>query len=149
MLNEHFRMIANSRRICFSNSRTWKIKLLKRHYKQMMPQPLQSHLSFCGFNMIYAIFHLLNFWQKEINGVHDASVLPFISFYMPYFNLSIVNMQAPNCFCSYFLHYTELFKKFKTIFFMALSHKSVHDCLPPSAGAPFTKNHRRSIRSAW
>ena len=43
--------------------------LNNQHYKQMMPAPLQSHPSVCGFYTIYAAFHLFKFRQKEITGV--------------------------------------------------------------------------------
>ena len=36
------------------------------HYKQMMPAPLQSHPSVCGFYTIYAAFRLFKFRQEEI-----------------------------------------------------------------------------------
>ena len=52
------------------------------HYKQMMPAPLQSHPSVCGFYTIYAAFHLFKFRQEESTGVHDVNVLSFISNYM-------------------------------------------------------------------
>ena len=55
---------------------------LKQHYKQMMPEPLQSHPSVCGFYTIYAAFHLFKFRQEEIIGGHDVNVLSFISNYM-------------------------------------------------------------------
>ena len=53
-----------------------------QHYKQMMPAPLQSHPSVCGFYTIYAAFHLFKFRQEEITGVHDVTVLSFLSNYM-------------------------------------------------------------------
>ena len=52
------------------------------YYKQMMPAPLQSHSSACGFYTICAAFHLFKFRQEEITGVHDVNVLSFISNYM-------------------------------------------------------------------
>ena len=48
----------------------------------MMPAPLQSHPSICGFSAIYAAFQLFKFRQEEITGVHDVSLLSFISNYM-------------------------------------------------------------------
>ena len=53
-----------------------------QHYKQMMPAPLQSHPSVCGFYTIYAAFHLFTCRQEEITGVHDVNALSFISNYM-------------------------------------------------------------------
>ena len=53
--------------------------LNNQHYKQIMPAPLQSHPSVCGFYTIYAAFHLFKFRQEEIRGVHDINVLFFIS----------------------------------------------------------------------
>ena len=56
--------------------------LNNQHYKQMMPAPLQSHPSVCGFYTIYAAFQFFKFRQEEITGVHDVNVLSFISIYM-------------------------------------------------------------------
>ena len=53
-----------------------------QHHKQMMPAPLHSHPSVCGFYTIFASFHLFKFRQEEITGVHDVNVLYFISDYM-------------------------------------------------------------------
>ena len=52
-----------------------------QHYKQMMPAPLQSHPSECGFYTRYAAFHV-KFQQVENNGVHHVNVLSFITKYM-------------------------------------------------------------------
>ena len=68
----------------------------KQQYEQMMPKPLQSHHSVCGFYTIYSAFHLFKFRQEKITGVHDANVLSFISNYM--FSL-YVNVQFMSCFC--------------------------------------------------
>ena len=67
----------------------------------MVPEPLQSHPSFCGFYEIYAAFHLFKFRQQEITGVHDVNVLSFISNYMYFSNFSIVNVQVLQCNCYY------------------------------------------------
>ena len=77
-------MIANFRHeFYFADSLVRKkYSFLKQHYKQMMPAPPQSHPSKCGFYTIYAAFHLSKFRQEEITGVHDVSVLSFISNYM-------------------------------------------------------------------
>ena len=55
---------------------------INQHYTQMMPAPLQSHSSVCGFYTIYAAFLLFKFRQEEITGVHDVNVLAFLSNYM-------------------------------------------------------------------
>ena len=84
MQGEHWIMIANFRHeIYYADSLGCKgYSFLKQHYKQMMPAPLQSHPSVCGFYTIYAAFHLFKFQQKESTGVHDFIVLSFISNYM-------------------------------------------------------------------
>ena len=46
-----------------------KYRLLKQHYKQLMPAQLQSHPSVCGFYTIYAALHLFRLCQEEITGV--------------------------------------------------------------------------------
>ena len=38
---------------------------LKQHYKKMMPEKLQSHLSVFSSHKIYAAFHLLMFKSKK------------------------------------------------------------------------------------
>ena len=53
--------------------------LIYQHYKQIVPAPLQSHLSVFGFYTLYAAFHLFRFRTEEITGVHDVNVLAFIS----------------------------------------------------------------------
>ena len=84
MRGEHWIMIANFRnQLYFADSLGRKgYSFLKQHYKQMMPAPLQSHPSVCGFFTIYAAFHPIKFRQEEITGVHDVNVLSFISKYM-------------------------------------------------------------------
>ena len=72
---------------------------LKQHYEQMMPEPLKSHTNVCGFYTIYAGFHLFQFRQKEITGAHDVNVLSFISDYMYFFNLFILNVQSIQGLC--------------------------------------------------
>ena len=68
MQGEHWILIANSRqKLYFADSLgRKKYSFLKQHYEQMMPEPLQSHLSVCGFYTIYAAFHLFKFGQEEI-----------------------------------------------------------------------------------
>ena len=61
MQGENWIMIANFRHeLYFADSLGCKgNSFLKNHcYKQMMPAPLQSHASVCGFHTIYAAFHL-------------------------------------------------------------------------------------------
>ena len=84
MQGEHWIMIANFRHeLYFADSLGCKkYSFLEQNYKQMMPAPLQSHPSVCGFYTKYAIFHLFKFRQEEITGVHDVIVLAFISNYM-------------------------------------------------------------------
>ena len=84
MHGEHWLMIANSgQKLYFADSLgRKKYSLPWQHYEQMMPEPLQSHPSVCGFYTIYAAFHLFKFRQEETTGVHDVTVLSFISDYM-------------------------------------------------------------------
>ena len=84
MQGEHWIMIANSRQKLFfvDSLCRKKYSFLKQQYEQMMPEPLQSHPSVCGFYTIFAAFHPFKFRQKEITGVHDVNVLSFISNYM-------------------------------------------------------------------
>ena len=84
MQGEHWIMIANSRhKIYFADSLGGKkYSFLKQHFKPMMPEPLQTHPSVCGFYTIQASFHLFKFWQEEITEVHDVNELSIISNYM-------------------------------------------------------------------
>ena len=77
-------MIANSRqKLYFADSLgRKKYSFLKQQYERMMPEPLQSHPSVCGFYTRYAAFHLFKFRQEEITGVLNVNVLSFISNYM-------------------------------------------------------------------
>ena len=82
MQGEHWIMIAKLRHeLYFADSLGCKEYsfLNNQHYKQMMPAPLQSHPSVCGFYTIYVAFHLFKFQQEEITGVHDVTVLSFLS----------------------------------------------------------------------
>ena len=65
MQGEHWLMIAKSRQILsFADSFGHKKhSFLKQQYEQMMPEPLQSHPSVCGFYTIYAAFHLFKVRQ--------------------------------------------------------------------------------------
>ena len=84
MQGEHWIKIAKSRqKLFFADSLGHKkYSFLKKHYEQMMPEPLQSHPSLCGFYTIYAAFHLFKFREQEITGVHDVNVLSLMSNYM-------------------------------------------------------------------
>ena len=84
MQGEHWILIANSRqKLYFADSLGRQMySLLKQHYEQMMPEPLESHPSVCGFYTIYAAFHLFKFRQEEITGFHDVNILSFIINYM-------------------------------------------------------------------
>ena len=84
MQGEHWIIIANFRHeLYFADSLGCKgYSFFKQHYKQMMPAPLQSHPSVCGFYTIYAAFHLFKFRQEEITRVHDVIILSFISNHM-------------------------------------------------------------------
>ena len=84
MQGEHWIMIANSRQILSfadSHGRT-KYSFLKQPYEQVIPEPLQSHPSVCGFYTIFAAFHLFKFRQEEFTGVHFVNVLSFRISYM-------------------------------------------------------------------
>ena len=84
MQGGHWIMIANFRHELFFADSLGRKKnsFLKQQYEQMMPDPLQSQPSVCGFYTIYAAFHLFKFRPEEITGVHDTNVLSFISNYM-------------------------------------------------------------------
>ena len=84
MQGEHWIIVANSRqKLYFADFLgRKKYSFLKQHYEQMIPEPLQSHPSVCGFYTIYAAFHLFKFRQEVITGVHDVNVLSLISNYM-------------------------------------------------------------------
>ena len=101
MHGKNWIMIANSRqKLYFADSLgRKKYSFLKQQYEQTMPDPLQSHLSVCGFFMIYPAFHLFKLRQEEITGVHDVKVLSFISNYMYFSNIFIVNVQVIQCDC--------------------------------------------------
>ena len=84
MQGEQWKMIANfCQKLYFADSLARKkYSFLKQQYEQMMPEPLQSHPSVCGLYTINAAFHLSNFQQQNITGVHNVNVLSFISNYM-------------------------------------------------------------------
>ena len=80
MQGEHWIMIANCRQILyFADSLGHKrYSFLKQQNEQMMPEPLQSQPSVCGFYTIYSTFQLFTFQQRQNAGVHDVNVLSFI-----------------------------------------------------------------------
>ena len=84
MQGDDWIMIANVRQeLYFAESLGCKgYSFLKQHYKQMMPAPVQSHPSVCGFYTMYAAFHFFKFRQQKITGVHDVNFLSFISNFM-------------------------------------------------------------------
>ena len=84
MKDEHWIMVANSRETLYyaDSLGRKKYSFLKQHYELMIPEPLQSHHSVCGFYTIFAAFHLFKFRQEEITGVHDVNALSFKSNYM-------------------------------------------------------------------
>ena len=84
MQDEHWIMIADTcQKLVFADSPGRKrYSFLNQQYEQMMPQPLQSYPSICGFYTIKAAFHLFKFRQEETTGVHDVIALSFISNYM-------------------------------------------------------------------
>ena len=77
MQGEHWIMIANSRQLMYfaDSPGRKKYSFPKQRYEQMMPEPLQSQLSVCGFYTKYAAIYLLKFRQEEMTGVHDVNVL--------------------------------------------------------------------------
>ena len=93
---------------------------LKQHYKQMMPAPLHSHPSVCGFHTIYAAFHLFKFRQEEITRVHDVNVPSFISNFM---ESLYVNLQFISCFCPFFYILINFFRHNHTIFLHSIKSK--------------------------
>ena len=80
MQGEYWIVIANFRHeLYFADSLGRKrYSFLTQHHKQMMPAPLQSHPSVCGFYTVYAAFHVFKFHQEKLTGVHDVNVLSFI-----------------------------------------------------------------------
>ena len=84
MQGEHWILIANSRqKKYFADSLgRKKYSFLKQQNEQMMPEPLQSHPSVWGFYTVYAAFHLFKLRQEEITGVHNVTLLSFISNYI-------------------------------------------------------------------
>ena len=81
MQGEHWIIIANSCQILYfaGSLGRKKYSFFKQQYEQIMPEPLQSYPSVCGFYTIYAVFHLFKFRQEKITGTHDVNVLSVIS----------------------------------------------------------------------
>ena len=81
MQGEHWIMIANScQRLNFAE-----LLVVKKtvSLNSNMNRWCQNHYSpNCGFDTIYAVFHLLKLRQEEITGVHDDNVLSFIGIYI-------------------------------------------------------------------
>ena len=75
MQSEHCIKIANFCHELYFKGFLGRASFPKQQYKQMMPEPLQSHRSACGFYAIYAAFDLFKFQQEEINWVHDVNLL--------------------------------------------------------------------------
>ena len=81
MLGEHRIMIETSCHFLYSLDSFGHggYSFLKQQYVEMVPEPLQSHSSVCGFSTITAAFHLFRFRQKETTGSHDVNGLSFLS----------------------------------------------------------------------
>ena len=101
MQGEHWIMIANYRQILYfaDSLGRKKYSFVKQQCEQIMPEPLQSHTSVCGFYMINAAFNLFKIRQEEITVVHDVNVLSFICNNMKVFSFSNVNLQVIQCLC--------------------------------------------------
>ena len=101
MQGEHWIMIAKSGQVLYFADSVGRKKysFLKQHHEQMIPEPLQSHPSVCGFYTTYAAFHLFKFRQEENTGVHDVIVLSFISNNMYFSIFFIVRVQVIQCDC--------------------------------------------------
>ena len=61
-------MFANSHQVLFFAQFLGREKysFLKQHSKQIMPEPLQSTPSVCGYHTIYAAFHLFHHDKKKL-----------------------------------------------------------------------------------
>ena len=81
MLGEYWILIATSRhKLYFADSSGGdNYSFLKEHLKQVLPGPLETHPSFCGFYTIYSVFHFLNFRWEDITRNHDVILLPYIN----------------------------------------------------------------------
>ena len=110
-------MVANfCQKLYFADSFGHKnYSFLERQYEQMMPAPLQSHPSVCGFYTLYGAFHLLKFRQEELRGLRDVNALSFISIYKKFFNFPYVNVKVIQGLCQYLYKLINVFN-FNTIF---------------------------------
>ena len=63
----------------FHDLSTNKHPFLKQNHNPMVRTKRPDHPSVCGFYTIFAAFHLINFQQEGITGVHDVNVLSSIS----------------------------------------------------------------------
>ena len=101
MQGEHWIMIANFRHdLYFADSlgcKRYSVLNNNQHHQQLMPAPLQSHSSVCGFYTILAAIRLFKFRQEEFTEVHDVNVLSFINSYMYFLNFTNVNVQVIQC----------------------------------------------------
>ena len=86
-----------------------------QHYKQMMPAPLQSQPSVCGFYTINAAFNLFKFRHEIFTGVHDVNVLSFISNNVIFQSL-YVSMSFISCFCPILYFLVFFFNNLHTLF---------------------------------
>ena len=68
MQGEHWIIMANFRQeVFFADSHDCKkYSFLKQYYEQMMPEPLHSHPSVCGFDTTYAAFHLFKVREEKV-----------------------------------------------------------------------------------
>ena len=95
---EHWIKTANSRHMLHPADSNGRSSLFKKHYRQLMPQPRQSHHSVCGFYQINAAFYLFTVRQEESTEVHDVILFSILSSYMYYCNLFKFYVQVLNWF---------------------------------------------------
>ena len=83
MQGEHWIIIANfGQKMYFADSSVREKHIFLKHFREMMPKPLQSNISVWDFYTLYAPFHLFKFHQEELSGVHHVNVFSFKSKYM-------------------------------------------------------------------
>ena len=77
MQGKHWIMIATSCQSLFLPDSFCRdlYSFFKQTYKEMLPEPLQSHPSVCGFYTAYAGFLLFDFRQEVTTGDHDVITL--------------------------------------------------------------------------
>ena len=63
---EHSIMYANFCHKLYFADYLGRPSFFKQKYKQMLPEPLQTHPSVCGFYRIYAVFHILKFQPEKL-----------------------------------------------------------------------------------